>query len=169
MSTSMARKVCLIGDFSVGKTSLTRRFISNTFSDHYLTTVGVKIETKQLTLDQDKELALVVWDIAGSDTLSTASTAYVKGAAGFLLVADGTRKVTVESAFRLKDDIHRIIPDVPYVGLLNKADLVSEWSIDQATEERWPEIRHWRKTSALTGEGVEEAFIALARKIMEDA
>ncbi len=161
----VSKKICLIGDFSVGKTSLTQRFVSNTFSDQYLTTVGVRIETRTVTLSPEQEIKLVVWDIAGADELSTISKTYMQGASGYLLVADGTRKQTLNSAHQLHKSIQKQWPDLPYIGLLNKADLGTQWEIGEEEIARWPEVANWQKTSALTGEGVEDAFLQLARKM----
>jgi len=80
----------LVGDFSVGKTSLTQKFVKNVFSEQYLTTVGVKIDTKEV-----KDLKLIIWDMAGRDSLSPINVNYLVGAAAVILVADGTRKETL--------------------------------------------------------------------------
>ncbi|NIN82585.1 MAG: GTP-binding protein, partial [Pseudomonas stutzeri] len=60
-------KVCVVGDFAVGKTSVVERFVSNQFSEKYLSTVGVKIDTKEIE-HEDRQVShkLVIWDVAGS-------------------------------------------------------------------------------------------------------
>ena len=78
------KKVCVVGDFAVGKTSLTQKFVNNVFSEKYLTTVGVKIDTMEI--DQTK---LVIWDLAGRDSLSPINLSYLAGASGVIYVADG--------------------------------------------------------------------------------
>ena len=82
----------MVGDFSVGKTSLTQKFVNNVFSEKYLTTIGVKIDT----VDVD-DVKLVVWDVAGRDSLSPINVSYLVGAAGIVFVADGTREDTLKS------------------------------------------------------------------------
>ena len=91
---SYRKKICLIGDFAVGKTSLVKRYVDQVFSEDYTTTVGVSIVTKEVQLDRDSMVKLIIWDIAGADKLTTVSHAYLQGANGYVLVADGTRRQT---------------------------------------------------------------------------
>jgi len=160
------RKICLIGSFSVGKTSLTRRFVSDEFSDDYLTTMGVKIERRDLEVD-GVDMSLMIWDIAGRDEFARVRSSYLVGAAGYLFVADGTRKETIGEMLEEADDVREKFGDVPAIVLLNKADLTGEWELDDAAVDslagRFPVF----KTSALTGEGVEEAFIEISRLMLE--
>lgn len=157
----VVRKVCLLGDFGVGKTSLVARFVSNTFSDKYLTTVGVKTETRRVELPE-RAIKLVLWDIAGRDGLDLMRVNYLRGASGLLLVADGTRGGTLDSARQLYRQACAEIGEVPGVLLVNKFDLLSDWEIgpDQlaAVRAQMPLF----ETSALSGEGVEEAFLSLS-------
>lgn len=90
--TELARKICLLGDFAVGKTSLVSRFVRNTFSEKYLTTVGVKVDSRALELADGRALKLVVWDLAGKSELDSMNRSYIRGASGLMLVADGTRE-----------------------------------------------------------------------------
>lgn len=159
------KKVCLLGAFAVGKTSLVARFVKSLYSDQYLTTVGVKVDKKSIRLG-DEEINLIVWDLAGEDEFQKVRMDYLRGAAGYLLVADGTRRNTLETARMLEQRVTQSIGALPFVFLLNKADLTGEWEIDDQTME---EIRAggWDvfKSSAKTGEGVEEAFQLLAKKV----
>ena len=160
--TLKTRKICLIGDFAVGKTSLTRRFVSNIFSDAYITTVGVKVETKMVSLDNGEHLKLVVWDIAGSSKLTTLKKTYLQGASGYLLVADATRPETIDTALELAEEANSFLDKPPFVGLINKMDLSKNQQIDADDLHRRASKGEWKFTSALTGEGVEEAFQRLA-------
>ena len=90
--SALARKICMLGDFGVGKTSLVSRFVRNTFSEKYLTTVGVKVDSKEVDRGGRGPLKLVVWDIAGKSALDALNMSYLRGASGLLLVADGTRE-----------------------------------------------------------------------------
>ena len=159
-------KVCVIGDFAVGKTSTTERFVNNVFSEKYLTTVGVKIDTR--TLDTSTgDLKLVIWDVAGTDRFSDIEFAYTRGSAGFIVVADGTRKTTVDSALRLHADLTAAYGNLPFVALLNKSDLSDGWEIDDHDLDRSRAAGvEWRCSSAKTGENVEQAITALAEAIM---
>ncbi len=161
------RKICMLGAFSVGKTSLVSRFVRSMFSEKYHTTVGVKIDKKTLVAN-GRDVSLLIWDIYGEDDVQEVRMSYVRGAAGYLLVADGTRCDTLETAFNIRDRVSKEIGDIPFVLLINKADLVDDWAIDNETlvklrAEGWTVI----STSAKSGQGVEDAFSSLASAIME--
>jgi len=158
----LQKKICLLGAFGVGKTSLVRRYVDTIFSDSYLTTVGVKIDKKVAKVGAD-EVTLIIWDIAGEDAVAAVRVSYLRGAAGYLLVVDGTRPETLETAASIQARITAEIGSVPFFALLNKADLVEDWALPperlQALEgEGW----HFRRTSAKTGDAVEESFAELA-------
>jgi small GTP-binding protein len=161
----LQNKICMLGGFGVGKTSLVSRFVSSIFSDTYLTTVGVKIDKKKVSLDSG-QMTLMLWDIYGQDELQTVRDSYLRGATGYLLVADGTRHSTLDTAVRLQKRAESVIGRVPFLLLLNKKDLDREWQVDEETLVTLVK-RGWRvvKTSAKTGEGVEEAFTTLAREM----
>ena len=153
------KKVCMVGEFSVGKTSLTQKFVNNVFSEKYLTTIGVKIDTVEV-----EDTKLVIWDVAGRDSLSPINASYLVGAAGIILVADGTRPQTVESIPEIWSTVQERIGDVPCVVALNKADL-EDWSVDETTIESL-RGRGWDvfETSAKDGVGVESLFHTLVEK-----
>jgi small GTP-binding protein len=162
------RKICMLGSFAVGKTSLVSRFVQSIFSDKYLTTVGVKIDRKEVTIGE-RQLNLVLWDINGQDAFQTVQKSYLRGSAGYLLVVDGTRPSTLDVAVDLQGKAESIVGKVPFILVLNKADLSAEWQIDQArlvrlVNDGWKMIR----TSAKTGVGVEETFTSLARSMGDD-
>jgi hypothetical protein len=157
----------MIGDFSVGKTSLVARFVRQAFSEKYLTTVGVKIDTKPVKLPDGREVKLILWDIAGNDVLTTTTTSYLRGAAGFLLVVDGTRRPTWDSALNLQKAVTTQIGDRPFVMLLNKADLHEQWEIDeQLINEKKQQGWKLLSTSAKTGMNIEETFVELATQML---
>lgn len=160
----LQKKICLLGAFGVGKTSLTRRFVDSIFSDAYLTTVGVKIDKKTVAVGETP-VTLLIWDIAGEDEVSAVRTSYLRGAAGYLLVVDVTRAQTLEVAKSIRERVATEIGDIPFLCLLNKTD-VDEWDIDDTRIEDL-ELQGWTmlRTSAKTGEGVENAFSDLARRI----
>lgn len=168
------RKLCLLGAFSVGKTSLLRRFVHDVFDDRYLTTLGVKIDTRIVDLDS-QPVKLVIWDIEGSDPadkdsqlLSTRMKAYVKGTDAVLLVADGTRLSTVETARRIHDWLCTEYPGVAAVLLLNKSDLTDEWQVEEQHLEGLRKLLQVFTTSALSGENVERTFMHLAELLTKD-
>ena len=155
----------MLGGFAVGKTSLVSRFVSSIFSDQYLTTIGVKIDRKQVPVG-DRTLNLVIWDIAGEDEFQTIQRAYLRGSSGYLLVADGTRASTFETACRLQEKAQETVGDVPFVLALNKADLAAEWQVSPQAYANLAD-RGWTitRTSAKTGSGVEDTFALLAKRM----
>jgi small GTP-binding protein len=161
----LQKKICMLGGFSVGKTSLVKRFVSSAFSESYLTTVGVKIDKKTVDLG-DRTVNLILWDVAGEDDVSTLRMSYLRGSAGYVLVADGTRPSTLEVALSLRGRVEAELGALPFVLLLNKSDLQAQWAIDSA---KMDELRQtgWsvRPSSARTGEGVEDAFTELAARV----
>jgi small GTP-binding protein len=162
----IVRKVCLVGTFAVGKTSLASRFLSNTFPGGYLPTVGVRVGSREIDLEAGMRAKLVVWDIAGHEALTTLSSTYLKGAAGIILVADGTRANTFLSALHLHEQVQASIGQVPAVLVLNKIDLPDDWEVtDQAIEAAKQTGLRIFRTSAKIGEGVVEAFEAMAKLV----
>jgi small GTP-binding protein len=162
----ISKKICVLGGFSVGKTSLIERFVHSLFSDKYLSTVGVKISKKMLRID-GTEVTLVLWDLEGKDSHTDVNFSYLRGAMGFFVVADGTRKETLEMAVSLRETALRVAGDIPSCFLLNKADIREKWEVTDAmlaslAERGLPVLL----TSAKTGEGVEEAFVALTRNML---
>jgi small GTP-binding protein len=154
------KKICLLGAFGVGKTSLVSQFVHSLYSDKYLTTLGVKIEKKSVDLGS-QQVDLILWDMHGEDDFQDVNVSYLRGAAGYLLVVDGTRRATVQNAISLHEVAERSVGPVPFRLLLNKADLVNDWEVEENTLASlgWPVLR----TSAKTGAGVEQAFEDLAR------
>src|SRR5690242_16343174 len=134
---NLQKKICMLGSFGVGKTSLVRRFVESVFSETYLTTVGVKIDKKIVALG-DRTMTLILWDVAGEDDISPLKMSYVRGAAGYVLVADGTRQPTLDVALSIRQRIEAEYGALPFVLLLNKSDLREQWQIAPQTLEELP-------------------------------
>src|SRR5258707_3139182 len=128
MPTAVQTKICMLGGFSVGKTSLVKRFVQSIFSESYMTTVGVKIDKKTVTLS-DRVVHLILWDLAGEDDISSLRMSYLRGSAGYVLVADGTRRSTLETALALRQRVEADFGPLPFALLLNKNDLREQWAI----------------------------------------
>ena len=163
------KKVCLLGTSGVGKTSLVAQFVHSMFSEKYLTTVGVKIDKKTVTVD-GTEVTLVIWDLAGDDDFQRLQSSYLRGTSGYLLVADGTRRVTLDQALELQKRVADTLGSAPFLLALNKADLAPQWEVEEA---RLASLAAQNfsvlKTSAKEGAGVEDAFVQLARRMIQPA
>ena len=157
----------MLGGFSVGKTSLVKRYVQSVFSETYLTTVGVKIDKKTVDLP-DRSVNLILWDLAGEDDISSLRMSYLRGSAGYVLVADGTRRTTL--------DVATIAAPARRSGLRPAAvRAVAEQERSQGAVGD-PRRRSGgppattaggcAPTSARTGEGVEDAFTDLAVRIV---
>ncbi len=163
------KKVCMLGAFAVGKTSLVRQYVHSIFSDKYQTTVGVKIDKKTLELDSGA-VDLILWDIHGEDAFQTVRTSYLRGASGILIVVDGTRRATLDTAFDLQQRARDTVGDVPIIFVFNKSDLSAEWELEEAEIDR---LQHEGiatvMTSAKTGRAVPETFDRLAQAMLENS
>lgn len=166
---SATSKICVVGDFAVGKTSVIERFVNNQFSDKYLTTVGVKIDTKEVSLaKQGVVVKLIIWDVAGADEFGAKEFAYLRGASGLIFVVDGTRPHTLTSVKKLQKQIFERGGKRPNVLLLNKHDLAGMWQLDQTKiDSLGVDFDEIYRTSAKTGDAVEAALTALAGLIVD--
>jgi small GTP-binding protein len=163
----LQKKICMVGAFATGKTSLVAKFVYSIFSEKYQTTVGVKIDKKTLTVEE-QELNLILWDLYGEDEFQKLRTSYLRGSSGYLLVVDGTRKSTLQKAIDLQQRVEENLGKVPFILVLNKWDLQDEWELDSANIEA-VEQKGWTviKSSAKTGLNVEEIFHTIASRILE--
>jgi small GTP-binding protein len=160
----LKKKICMVGQFGVGKTSLVRRFVDSIFDERYLTTVGVKIDRKDVAVGS-ASVTLMLWDLAGEDDSAQLNVSHLRGASGYILVADGCRAASLSKAVVLQQRIADQLGPLPFVLVLNKSDLRDHWEIqDRAVSEHgWPTF----ETSARAGSGVDEMFLALAGKLLE--
>jgi len=163
----LQKKICMLGAFATGKTSLVVQFVHSIFTDKYYTTIGVKIDKKELTIGT-QDVNLVLWDLAGEDEFLQVHMSYLRGSSGYLLVADGTRPATLDTARSLQKRVEAAIGYVPFVLMLNKSDLTAGWEVSEEAladlrEKGWDIII----TSARSSLGVEEAFVTLVKKILE--
>ena len=161
----LMKKICMLGSPAVGKTSLVRRFVESIFDDRYLTTVGVKIDRKRV-IAGGREVNLILWDLSGDDELEQSKPSHLRGASGYILVADGCRRLTAQRGIAIQQRATSISGPVPVVVALNKADMKSEWELSLSEIEElgrygWPCLH----TSAKTGDGVDALFQRLAEKI----
>jgi small GTP-binding protein len=122
------KKICMLGTSAVGKTSLVSKYVYSIFSEKYQTTLGVKIDNMIVSLE-NSEVKLMIWDLAGVDEFQSLRGTYLRGSGGYLLVADGTRNGTLDSAVEIQSTVVEAIGSVPFVLAMNKVDLRSEWEV----------------------------------------
>lgn len=168
----ISKKICLVGDFGVGKTSLIRQFVDRQFSDQYLSTVGVKLSRKLVELSgvQKMQLQLMIWDIEGSNKFKAIAPTYFQGAKGAVIVGDVTRPETLNHIGDHIQSFLAVNPQSYIVIALNKSDLIEAEYLEK--------IRQYNKfsdqtyvlgtylTSAKTGNNVDEIFQVLANALI---
>lgn len=162
----ITRKICMLGSFAVGKTSLVKRYVQGTFSEKYLTTIGVKID-KKIVETASGSICLMLWDISGDDEYQKLPISYLRGCAAYLLVVDGTRKATLTKAREIQEKVEDAMGELPHIMVLNKADLTNEWEIEKEDLAAFHDTA-LLKTSAKTGQSVEDIFSLLANMLIED-
>jgi small GTP-binding protein len=156
------KKICMVGVYATGKTCLVQRYVHSIFSPRYLTTVGVKIDRKEVAVRGDP-VTLLLWDLEGRDGNHDVNPSYVRGAHGLIFVVDGTRRETFDQAFEIRDAVTSQVGSIPSAFALNKSDLTDEWKLTKEDEDIVSARGfHPIRTSAKTGAGVEETFLWLA-------
>lgn len=162
------KKICMVGAFGVGKTSLVARFVHSMYAEKYQTTVGVKID-KKVVQHPSGEVTLVLWDLAGEDAVTTVRPVHLKGASGYILVMDGLRRNTLAVAVDLHGRVSEALGTIPFVCVVNKADVRESWEVRQADLDELI-TRGWTvvETSAKTGTAVEELFHTLTDTMMRE-
>ena len=168
----ISQKICLIGDFSVGKTSLIRRFIEDKFSDRYLTTIGVKVSRKSVVVGS-AQVNLLVWDIEGQTKQKSIPTAYLQGARGAIIVGDLTRNETLQHLPKHLKLFSGVNPQGKIIVALNKADLVKADKLNKLIElynfNQYDRVLDTYATSAKNGQYVNTMFDELATRILGKA
>lgn len=155
-----SKKIVLLGHFGVGKTSLIRRFVDDTFSDDYKVTIGVHISKKVVEIENDEPITFILWDLEGTDEIQMIRSAYLLGTHAALFVFDVTRPSTF---LKIKEDLAIIrekLKTVPLLVIGNKADLVMVDDLEKTLKEQ--EIPYDYLTSAKTGRTVDDVFQKLA-------
>ena len=159
----LAKKVLLIGHFNVGKTSLIKRFVKNSFSEDYITSIGVTIEKKEIII-QGKEMTFIIWDIAGEVTIDKTPKSYLMGLHGLIYVFDLTRESTWANMGEQISKIEEMFPIAPFKIIGNKSDLLRKKEIDKILT-KIP-VKCDIISSAKTGENVEEMFEELGLSML---
>jgi small GTP-binding protein len=161
--TTISKKVCLLGDFAVGKTSLVRRLVYNRFDEKYLSTIGVHVSRKSMTVPHDGDmidLAIMLWDIAGNNGFEQVRASYVRGAAGAILVCDLTRAATLDGIQSYVDLLRSVSPDARLILAANKSDLADQHQLTTDQIEAAADVLGipFYVTSAKNADAVEALF-----------
>jgi small GTP-binding protein len=171
----ISKKMCMVGDFGVGKTSLIRRFVDRQFSDQYLSTVGVKISRKNVELlgvkqQAKQDVQLLIWDLEGNTKFKSIAPTYLQGAGGALIVADVSRLETVERIIEHIELFSSVNPKGAIIIALNKVDLIDEETLADivtvAEKIAADKVLGIYKTSAKIGKDVDDIFHQLAYKML---
>ncbi len=164
------RKILLVGDFGVGKSSLVDRFVHNRFSDEYKSTIGVVICKKELEVD-GKNVKFLIWDIAGTREMAEVPASYYRGCSALIYVFDLTRQ---ETWARLNQRLAKVNamsglsnPTDQIIVVANKSDLCSKEQIGHVLAKVGVPVDV--VTSAKDDQNVAEAFVELGRRVLRDS
>jgi len=167
------KKLLLLGDGAVGKTSLIRRFVTSNFDDKYIVTIGTKVSRKEVKVIVDgleTIVNLTIWDVLGQKGYSSVQETSYRGSEGAILVCDITRKETLQSLEDYWIPSHRLITGpIPIIFAANKIDLMDKAQFTKSEFESFAKRYNseYIFTSAKTGENVEEAFTKLATHMVK--
>ena len=171
------KKICLLGESGVGKTSLIRRFVYNSFGDKYLPTMGTKVSQKKMYVPINNEkgksvttpIILAIWDVIGQQDFHSLVLKYFKNSNGGLMVVDGTRPETITFTRNWIESFFSIAGEVPIFILINKSDLFNIDTFDlKPFEELSSEFdTSYFFTSAKSGANVETGFTHLAESLIK--
>ncbi len=169
----MVKKICMLGNPAVGKTSLVANYVFNVFKDTYLSTIGAKPTKKQLQMTHPVNnlpvnLTMIIWDIAGHNTFQDIHKTYYRGAEGALIVCDVTSRESLQAIPNWLTTFYEVVGVVPVILLANKSDLMDQAVI---TEDDLKKVANaiespYFFTSAKTGDHVETSFSTLATDIL---
>lgn len=171
----ISKKICMLGSFGAGKTSLVRRFVYNKFEEKYLSTIGVQLSQKSVTVSGEglvhgeERLKLILWDLAHIEKFDKVIKNYFRGSHGAIVVLDLTRRQTFDEMDVFLKPFAEMNPASKIVFIGNKSDLVKPTEEDR---ERFLQLSESYKTfytftSAKTGENVEQMFLKLSALLIK--
>ncbi len=173
----MHKKICLLGDPAVGKTSLIKRFVFNEFDEKYITTIGTNVSKKNVTvvLQEDNkniqkvECTLAIWDIIGQRDMHSFNLNYFRNANGGLVICDITRKDTLENLDLWTTSFFNTVGEVPVVFIVNKFDLRNQaaFKVDEISSIAEKFNAPYYITSAKTSENIEAVFYTLSEQMVK--
>ena len=164
-------KTILIGDASVGKTSILQRFIHNRFKIEYNCTIGVDYWVKSLQIDSQFTVDLQIWDTCGQERFKTITRQYYRDTHGCILVFDLTKKETFRNIEIWIEDIKNFgNQEMTILIVGNKSDLVETREIKKEEIDEFVHKYNYNylEVSALTGENVKLCFESIGRSMAID-
>lgn len=162
-----SKKIVVLGHFGVGKTSLIRRFVTDSFSNNYKVTIGVHITKKMVEISSDTTITLILWDLEGTDEVNLIRDSYLMGTHGAIFVFDVSRPSTFQNIESDLKTIKAKMPNVPLILVGNKIDLVD--SNEMTTLLKANQVDVAFLTSAKTGGEVQNLFLQIATDFVNDA
>ena len=164
------KKIIIIGEPAVGKTSLIKKFISGQFSTDYKVSIGTNMFIKEINLDSVRNIKLQIWDIAGQERWTEMRHIYYKGTDGAIIVGDITRKKTFEQIENFWcPDLDKYCENIPKIMLANKEDLVKDISMEELkTYGQKINAKSIIYTSAKLGTNVNKAFKLISELITQN-
>ena len=163
-------QLLIIGDSTVGKTSILSRFTNGIFNSNYLATVGLDSFTKDEIID-DKTVRIKIWDTAGQERYKSLTKGFFRNAEGVMLVYDVTNSETYENLkFWLQSIKNNTSPDmgeIPIILIGNKIDCENREVKVEEAENFWKEQGYpYFETSAKTGENIDNTIKYLVKKVI---
>lgn len=162
-------KLLLIGDSGVGKSCLLLRFADDTYTESYISTIGVDFKIR--TIEQDgKTVKLQIWDTAGQERFRTITSSYYRGAHGICVVFDVTDMESFNNVKQWLQEIDRYAsPDVNKLLVGNKSDITDKKVVEYTAAKEFAKSLNipFLETSAKNATNVEEAFLTMAKQIKQ--
>ncbi len=162
MATIPVLKVVVAGDGNVGKTSLIRRYCEGKFEQSRVATIGVDFQTKLIELPNGP-VKLSIWDMAGQERFQVMREGFYRGSLAAALVYDLTEPASLEHLPNWREEIVKVVPEVPMLVIGNKRDLVPDAPLEGGEQLADGLGTELLLTSALTGQGVRGMFEGLAK------
>jgi small GTP-binding protein len=172
-TVGVKKKVCLIGDPAVGKTSLIRKYVTDVFDDKYIGTLGTKVTKKRVLIEQPEinyDLTLAIWDILGQKEFQRIQNMAYRGAKGAFLVCDLTRKETLDNLQEWSNAIKQVTNEIPIIIVANKCDVETQAFGEDEIKVIAKKLNDapYIITSAKNGDNVNESFYSMGEFVIQN-